>query len=53
VVDSNVLSPSTQAPEVATVTGRFCNTSGATLNGVVGYIGDYNSTTPSVSTPGV
>src|SRR5687768_10191418 len=41
IVDSNVLSPSTKAPEVATVMGRFCNSSGSTLNGVVGYIGDY------------
>lgn len=53
VVDSNVLSPSTQAPEVATVIGRFCNTSGAPLSNIVGYIGTYNSVTPASSTPGL
>jgi hypothetical protein len=53
VVDSNVLSPSTQAPEVATVIGRFCNTSGIDQTAVVAYIGDYNSGTPTSSTPGV
>ena len=53
VVDSNVLSPSTQAPEVATIAARFCNTSGSTINDLVGYIGDYNSGTPANSTPGI
>lgn len=46
IVDSNVLSPSTQAPEVATVIGRFCNTSGASLTNVMGYIGDYTNGLP-------
>jgi hypothetical protein len=42
VVDSNVRSPSTYGPAVATVMGRFCNTSTTTaLHDVWGYIGDY------------
>lgn len=53
IVDSNVLSPSTQAPEVATVIGRFCNTSGTIQTNVMGYIGDYDSTTPANSDPGI
>lgn len=53
VVDSNVMSPSTQAPEVATVVGRFCNTSGVDLDNIIGYIGDYNEATPANSQPGV
>ncbi|MEW5868418.1 MAG: SdrD B-like domain-containing protein [Chloroflexota bacterium] len=52
VVDSNSESPSTYAPSVATVAVKYCNTSGGTLNDVVGSIGDYNPTTPSASTPG-
>jgi uncharacterized repeat protein (TIGR01451 family) len=44
VVDSNVLSPSTYAPSVATVMGKFCNTGDAALTDVYGYIGD--GTTP-------
>jgi hypothetical protein len=42
IVDSNVLSPSTQQPIVATVIGKFCNTStaGETLTNVVGRIGN-------------
>ena len=39
VVDSNVTATSTYAPRVATVIGEFCNTSGATLNNVIGSIG--------------
>ncbi len=45
VVDSNVTSPSTYAPSVATVFGRFCNTGDADLTGVVAYIGNYTDTT--------
>jgi hypothetical protein len=52
VVDSNVLSPSSKQPEVATVVGRFCNTGGVELSNVTAYIGDYNETTPADSTPG-
>ena len=48
VVDSNVLSPSTAAPSVATVVGKFCNTSGADLTGVWGFIGDYSGGTPGL-----
>lgn len=44
VVDSNVSSPSTYAPRVATVIGKFCNTGDAPLTNVYGYIG--NGTTP-------
>ena len=52
VVDSNVLSPSSKQPEVATVIGRFCNTGPTPLSNVVGYIGDYDTGTPGNSTPG-
>ena len=51
VVDSNAGSPSTFAPSVATVVGRFCNTGASTLTGVQGYIGDYDggvSPTPGI-----
>jgi protocatechuate 3,4-dioxygenase beta subunit len=44
IVDSNVLTPATEQPIVATVIGEFCNISGSTMNNVVGYIG--NGTTP-------
>ena len=41
IVDSNVLSPSTAQPIVATVIGKFCNTDSTdTLTNVVGRIGD-------------
>lgn len=53
VVDSNASSPSTYAPSVATVIGRVCNNSGQQLTDVQAYIGDYNSATPSNSTPGI
>ena len=54
VVDSNVESPSTYAPSVATVMGRFCNTSPTqTLTGVQTFIGDYDVVDPASSTPGV
>jgi uncharacterized repeat protein (TIGR01451 family) len=53
VVDSNVSSPSTRAPSVATVAGRFCNTGDAPLTDVQGFIGDYNTSLPDNSTPGV
>ncbi len=52
VVDSNVLSPSTYAPSVATVLGRVCNTGDASLTGVQIYIGNYDTVTPANSTPG-
>jgi hypothetical protein len=42
VVDSNVESPSTYAPSVATVAGKFCNTGDTELTDVQGYIGDYD-----------
>lgn len=46
VVDSNVCSPSTYAPQVATVGAGFCNTGDAPLTDVVGRIGDYTAGTP-------
>ncbi|CAG0932303.1 Serine-aspartate repeat-containing protein D [Thermoflexales bacterium] len=51
VVDSNVLAPSTYAPSVATVGGKICNTTGATVAGVQAFIGDYKN--GSGSTPGI
>ena len=51
VVDSNAESPSTFAPSVATVVGRFCNVGASTLTGVQGYIGDYDS--GASPTPGI
>ena len=48
VVDSNVTSPSTYAPEVATVMGRFCNTGDVPLTEVWGYIGDAGAGTPGL-----
>jgi hypothetical protein len=53
VVDSNVLSPSTYAPSVATVMGEFCNTTGGDLTNVMGFIGDFDAGTPANSTPGL
>jgi uncharacterized repeat protein (TIGR01451 family) len=53
VVDSNVLSPSTYAPSVATVMGEFCNSGDAPLSDVQGFIGDFNPSLPESSTPGV
>jgi len=48
VVDSNVESPSTYAPAVATVGARFCNYGATALTDVVGYIGDFGAGTPGV-----
>jgi hypothetical protein len=48
VVDSNTSSPSTYAPGVATVMGRFCNNTGSTMTNVYGYIGDFGAGTPGV-----
>lgn len=53
VVDSNVESPSTYAPSVATVIGKFCNEGSTAVQNVMGYIGDYNPVTPGDSTPGL
>ncbi len=46
VVDSNATAPSTYAPNVATVAGRFCNTGDADLTNLYGYIGDFAAGTP-------
>ncbi|MGC9356294.1 MAG: SdrD B-like domain-containing protein [Anaerolineae bacterium] len=51
VVDSNVSSPSTYAPSVATVIGEFCNTGSTTLTNVQGYIGNWQGSL-GASTPG-
>jgi len=48
VVDSNAGSPSTYAPAVATVIGRFCNTGATTLHNVWGYIGNATADTPGL-----
>ncbi len=48
VVDSNVLTPASYAPKVATVIGKFCNTGATTLNNVVARIGDYDANTPGI-----
>lgn len=48
IVDSNVCSPSTYAPQVATVGVGFCNTGDAPLTDVVGRIGNYTAGTPGV-----
>lgn len=48
VVDSNVESPSTYAPSVATVGGKVCNTSSEVVTGVQVFIGDYARLTPGV-----
>lgn len=53
VVDSNVESPSTYAPSVATVMGRFCNTGDAPLTNVQGFIGNYTGSGAVGGTPGV
>jgi hypothetical protein len=46
VVDSNVESPSTYAPSVATVAGKFCNTGDTPLTDVQGYIGNFTASQP-------
>ncbi|HKH43923.1 MAG TPA: SdrD B-like domain-containing protein [Thermoanaerobaculia bacterium] len=48
IVDSNVCSPSTYAPQIATVGAGFCNYGNAPLTDVVGSIGNYTSHTPGV-----
>ena len=48
VVDSNVESPSTYAPSVATISANFCNTGDADLTDVQGYIGDFTAGTPGL-----
>jgi uncharacterized repeat protein (TIGR01451 family) len=48
IVDSNVCSPSTYAPQVVTVGAGFCNKGDAPLTDVVGHIGNFTSGTPGV-----
>ncbi len=52
VVDSNVSSPSTYGPAVATVAGTFCNNGDEALTDVYGYIGDYTGSGTYLGTPG-
>ncbi|KPV54291.1 hypothetical protein SE17_04670, partial [Kouleothrix aurantiaca] len=56
VVDSNVESPSTYAPEAATLGAQFCNDGTNDLTDVFAYIGNFdpnNDSNPADSTPGV
>ncbi|HEX5717658.1 MAG TPA: hypothetical protein VF179_15980, partial [Thermoanaerobaculia bacterium] len=46
IVDSNVCSPSSYAPQVATIGAGFCNTGDAPLTDVVGHIGTFSTGTP-------
>lgn len=46
IVDSNVCSPSSYAPQVATIGAGFCNIGDAPLTDVVGYIGNFSTGTP-------
>ena len=48
VVDSNVTSPSSYAPEVATIMGNFCNIGDAQLTQVQAFIGDATAATPGL-----
>src|SRR5215213_91935 len=48
IVDSNVCSPSTNAPQIATIGAGFCNYGDAPLTDVVGSIGNYATHTPGV-----
>ncbi|MCI5160497.1 MAG: hypothetical protein D3917_00430, partial [Candidatus Electrothrix sp. AX5] len=48
VVDSNVLTPATYAPNAAMIGAKFCNTGGTTLTNVTAYIGDYGAGTPGI-----
>ena len=48
VVDSNVLSPSTYAPEVATVNGKACNYGTVPLTNVQMFIGNFTARTPGI-----
>lgn len=52
VVDSNVESPSTYAPEAATLGAKICNDGANDLTDAFAYIGNFNTATPSSSTPG-
>ena len=46
VVDSNVCSPPTYAPEVGTHSVKICNYGDAPLTDVVAYVGDFANLTP-------
>ncbi|MDJ0756510.1 MAG: SdrD B-like domain-containing protein [Ardenticatenaceae bacterium] len=51
IVDSNVETPATYAPEAFHIGAQFCNDNGTSLSDVVAYVGDYNG--GSGDTPGV
>ena len=51
VVDSNVTSPATYAPQSAYIGAKICNTGATTLNNVFVYVGSYNG--GSGNTPGI
>jgi len=52
VVDSNVTTPATYAPEAGTVAAQFCNDGGNDLTDVSVYVGDFKGSV-AASTPGV
>ncbi len=54
IVDSNVESPSTYAPEAGSLAAKLCNDSTTTtLTDLFIQIGDFNTALPASSTPGV
>ncbi|MCI5145535.1 MAG: hypothetical protein D3923_08375, partial [Candidatus Electrothrix sp. AR3] len=55
VVDSNVLTPATYAPNASMIGAKFCNTGGAPLTDVRAYVGNYGTGRGDSSgdTPGV
>ncbi|MCI5156850.1 MAG: hypothetical protein D3906_00115 [Candidatus Electrothrix sp. AUS1_2] len=58
VVDSNVTTPATYAPEAATLGAKVCNDGTEAMNEVQVYIGNYdwdhddNAATPNINSPG-
>ena len=48
IVDSNVESPSTYAPNAVYVGAQFCNDGTDTLTQVLAYIGDFDANTPGI-----
>jgi hypothetical protein len=52
VVDSNVTTPATYAPQAGTIGAQFCNDGANDLTDVTVYVGDFNTTVAN-STPGV
>ncbi|NNC88897.1 MAG: hypothetical protein HKN82_10615, partial [Akkermansiaceae bacterium] len=52
IVDSNVLSPSTYAPETFTVQVTYCNNTAAPINDVYAHIGNIDDGGATAATPG-